>query len=267
MRVALVQMNSGDDKARNLAQAEALIGRAIEQERPDLVALPEVFTFMGTDAEARLAAAETLPDGEAWRLLAGLARRHGVVIHGGSLVERDGERLFNTTCVFDREGREIARYRKIHLFDVETPDGTAYRESDAFGRGNEIVFYDVEGVRVGCTICYDLRFAELFSALARAACDVIVVPAAFTLMTGKDHWEPLLRARAIETQCHVLAPAQHGPHAGGRRQCYGHSMVVDPWGHVVARASDGVGVIGARLDPELRARVRRLIPVASHRVL
>ena len=267
MKVALVQMNSAEDKARNLAEAERLIEEAVARGQPDLIALPEVFTFMGQDADARRAAAETLPGGPTWRLLQGLAARHRVAIHGGSQVERDGDRLYNTTVVFDREGREIARYRKIHLFDVVTPDGRVYRESDSFGRGALIVTYALDGVRIGCSICYDLRFPELYQGLARAGAEVILVPAAFTLQTGKDHWEVLLRARAIETGTYVLAPAQWGSHAGGQRQCYGHSMVVDPWGHVLARAQDRVGIVLTELDLDHLRRVREMIPVAQHKVL
>jgi deaminated glutathione amidase len=267
MKVALLQMRSGDDKARNLEQAARLVDEAVAAERPDLVALPEVFPWLGRGAEGRRVAAETLPDGEAYGLLRALARRHGILVHGGSLLERDGERLYNTTVVFDRDGREVARYRKIHLFDVTTPDGTSYRESDSFGRGTEVVTVDLEGWRLGLSICYDMRFPELYQALARKGAEILLVPSNFTLMTGKDHWEPLLRARAIETQCYVLAPAQWGAWAGGTRHAYGHTLAIDPWGHVVARAPDRVGWITARLDRDHLDHVRSLIPVAAHKVL
>jgi len=272
MRVTVIQMNSRDDKAANLAAAEALVGAAVREDRPDLVVLPEVWPLMGGDAAAKRAAAEPLgEEGPAWRLLRDLARGHRILIHGGSLLERDPavDRLYNTTVVFDREGRELARYRKIHLFDITAPDGREYRESATFGRGREVVTYTAEDVRVGCSICYDLRFGELYRALAALGAQLLAVPAAFTLQTGKDHWEVLLRARAIETQCWVAAAAQWGPHPAGReeRWCYGHSLIVDPWGSVVARVSDGPGFATARIDLARLAKVRRDLPVAEHRVL
>ena len=267
MKVALIQMNSQADKAANLRTAAALIVRAVAEERPDLVALPEVFTHLGDDQAAKRAAAEPLPGGEAYALLQGLAREHGIVIHGGSLLEQDGDELFNTTVAFDRDGRELARYRKIHRFDIVTPDGQQFLESATFGAGARTVIYDALGTRVGCSICYDVRFPELYRALTEAGAKLIVVPAAFTRETGRDHWEVLLRARAIETQSYVLAPAQWGPSADGRIVCYGHSLVVDPWGHVIARASDGVGYVAARLELDRVERVRERMPIAAHRVL
>ncbi|HZH26339.1 MAG TPA: carbon-nitrogen hydrolase family protein [Azospirillaceae bacterium] len=267
MKVSLIQMNSREDKAANLAAAERLIRAAVAADGPDLVALPEVWPFQGVDAELKRANAEPLPDGEAYRLLHGLACELGVAIHGGSLHERGPEKLFNTTVVFDRDGRELARYRKMHLFDIVTPDGRAYRESSQIEGGREVVAYALAGRTVGCTICYDLRFPELFQALARKGAEVMMVPSSFTLQTGKDHWEVLLRARAIETGSYVVAPAQWGAFADGTRQTYGHSLVVDPWGHVVARASDGEGFVTARLDFDYLAKVREMIPVHRHKVL
>ncbi len=272
MRVSVIQMNSRDDKAANLAAAEALVGEAVREDRPDLVVLPEVWVLMGGDAAAKWAAAEPLgEEGEAWRLMRDLARGHRILVHGGSILERDpaADRLYNTTVAFDRDGRELARYRKIHLFDITAPDGRDYRESATFARGREVVTYTAEGLRVGCSICYDLRFGELYRALVALGAELLPVPAAFTLQTGKDHWEVLLRARAIETQCWVAAAAQWGPHPAGReeRWCWGHSLIVDPWGHVVARASDGPGFATARIDRARLARVRRDLPVGEHRVL
>jgi nitrilase len=193
-----------------------------------------------------------------------------VFVHAGSIMERieGGERIHNTSVVFNREGEEIARYRKIHLFDVTTPDGAAYQESATVKAGDAIVTYDCEGVTVGCSICYDLRFPDLFLALAEKGAQVIALPAAFTLQTGKDHWEVLLRARAIETETYVCASAQTGSFTVGneQRSTYGHTLVVDPWGHVVAKASDGPGIVSTRIDAARIARVRTLIPVAQHRV-
>jgi nitrilase len=277
MRISVVQMSPGHDKPDNIAQAGRLIEAAWTADRPDLVALPEVWTCLGGDRAAKLAAAETLPApgapaaaGSAYAFLQDLARRLGVFVHGGSLGERAGERLYNTTVAFDPDGRELARYRKIHLFDITAPDGTSYGESRTYAAGETVVTYQARGVRVGCAICYDVRFPELFLALRRAGAELIMLPAAFTLQTGRDHWEPLLRARAIETQCWLAAPATCGLHAdakGEPRQTYGHSLVCDPWGHVVARASDGPGWATARLDAALTARVRRDMPVLDHRRL
>lgn len=270
MKVSLIQMNSGPDKPANLEAAARLVSRAVEEERPDWVLLPECFDCLGGTRESKFAAAEELPDGPAYRTMRDLARRHGIYIHAGSILERipGEERLGNTTLAFDRDGREVARYRKIHLFDITTPDGTEYRESATFRPGEAVVTYRCEETIVGCSICYDLRFPQLYQALADRGATVVAVPAAFTLQTGKDHWEVLLRARAIETETYVCAAAQTGAFTQGNevRQTYGHSLVADPWGLVVARASDGVGTVSARLDPARVARVRQQIPVARHRV-
>ena len=269
MKVCLIQMNSTDDKPANLAQARALIDEAVAQERPDWIGLPEVFDFLGGSRAEKLAAAEILRQGPAYDLCRELAAKHGVFIHAGSLLEKnaDGESLSNTTVVFDRSGAEIALYRKIHMFDVTTPDGAAYRESATFTPGAQLATYQCEGLTFGCAICYDLRFPALFQALAGKGADVLVLPSAFTLQTGKDHWEVLCRARAIETQCFFLAPAQFGPHVvkGETRLTYGHSLVYDPWGHKIAMASDGVGFVAARIDPALIGKVRAAIPVAAQR--
>lgn len=278
MRVSVVQMNQGSDKAANLAQARRLVAAAVEDGRPDLVTLPETWTNLGGGRDARRAAAERLPPpgsgeagGAAYELLRELARAHRIHVHGGSIVEaggtETGEKLFNTSLVFDPEGREIARYRKIHLFDITAPDGTGYRESALYGAGAELVTFRAGGVTFGCTICYDMRFPEQYVALRRLGAEAILVPSNFTLQTGKDHWEVLLRARAIESQCWILAAASWGQYEerGVARSVYGHSLVADPWGHVVAKCSDGVGWATARLDPAVTERVRRDMPVLEHR--
>jgi nitrilase len=277
MRVSVVQMNPGHVKAENIAQARKLIEGAVA-DRPDLVGLPEIWTCLGGDRAAKLEQAEALPPpgsdapgGEAYEFLRGVARTLGIHVHGGSIGERAADRLFNTTVVFDPDGRELARYRKIHLFDIVTPDGLGYRESATFGHGSEIVTYQAHGLTVGCAICYDVRFPELFLALRRAGAELIFLPAAFTLQTGKDHWETLIRARAIETQCWMAAPAAWGRHLDGSsgepRFTYGHSLICDPWGQVVAMASDGTGWATARIDPALTARIRQDMPVLVHRRL
>ena len=270
MKVTLVQMNSISDKAANIAAARALIKRAVAEEAPDWALLPEQFDWAGGDKGDKAANAEIMPGGPAYRMAQELARRHRLFIHAGSIMEKipGDARIHNTSVVFNRAGEEIARYRKIHLFDVTTPDGVAYNESASVKAGDKVVTYDCEGVIVGCSICYDLRFPDLFQALVEKGAQVIALPAAFTLQTGKDHWEALLRARAIETECYVCAAARTGEFmAGGeRRQTYGHSLVADPWGHVVAKASDGVGLVSTRLDMAQVERARRLIPVARHKV-
>ena len=269
MKVSIIQMNSISDKAANVAAAEALIERAVKEEGPGWVLLPEFFDWAGGTRADKLANAEPFPGGPAYEMARRQAVKHRIFVHAGSIMERiDGEeRIHNTSVVFNREGEEIARYRKIHLFDVTTPDGAAYKESATVKAGDNVVTYDCEGVTVGCSICYDLRFPDLFQALAEKGAEIIALPAAFTLQTGKDHWEVLLRARAIETETYVCASAQTGSFTVGneQRHTYGHSLVADPWGHVVAQASDGPGVVSARIDPERVKRVRAMIPVAAHR--
>jgi deaminated glutathione amidase len=274
MRVSVIQMNQGLDKAANLAQARGLVEAAVATDRPDLVSLPETWTNLGGGRDARLAAAEVLPPrgsgepgGEAYEAMRGLARAHRIHVHGGSIIEVGGDKLFNTTVVFDPDGREVARYRKIHLFDITGPDGTGYRESALYGAGEELAVFEAGGTTFGLTICYDMRFAEQYTALRRMGAEAIFVPSNFTLQTGKDHWEALLRARAIESQCWIVAAASWGQYEerGAQRSVYGHSLVADPWGHVVAKCSDGVGWATARLDRAVTARVRRDIPVMEHR--
>jgi len=276
MRVSVVQMNPGHTKSENIKQARSLIEGAVAEDRPDLVTLPEVWNCLGGDRAGKFAQAEVLPapgsnepGGPAYEFMRDIARQAAIFVHGGSMIERDGERLFNTTVVFNPDGAEVARYRKIHLFDIVSPDGTAFRESATYGSGSEIVTFEAKGVRLGCAICYDVRFPEMFLALRRAGAELIFLPSAFTLQTGKDHWETLIRARAIETQCWFAAAATHGRHfdKGEPRFTYGHSMVVDPWGHVVAKVSDGMGWSTARIDPTMTARVRRDMPVLEHRKL
>lgn len=269
MQVTLIQTTSDDDKSANLARAERLVRDAVAATRPDLVVLPELFAYLGGTASGAFEAAEDFPDGEAYQMLSGLARELGVNIHGGSIGERQGDRLRNTSLVFNRDGTEIGRYAKIHMFDVVTPDGLSYRESATFTRGDDIVLCDVDDVRLGCAICYDLRFGELFVALAKADAQLIAVPAAFTLATGKDHWEVLVRARAIETQCYVLAAGQTGTYVadGLTRANYGNSMIVDPWGCVVARAPDKLGWTTAEIDLDYLRQVRAAVPSNSNRVL
>lgn len=270
MKVSLIQMNSISDKPANIAAAAKLVERAVAEERPDWICLPECFDFLGGDRKAKMAAAERFPGGPGYCAMQAQAKKHRVYIHGGSILEKpeSGERIHNTTVVFDRTGAEIARYRKIHMFDITAPDGTKYNESAVFAPGNAAVTYRCEDMIVGCSICYDLRFPELYRALVAKGAEMIALPAAFTLQTGKDHWEILCRARAIETQAYFCASAQTGAHIAGNetRRTYGHSLAVDPWGHVIAHASDGVGIVSMRIDRDLVKKIRAQIPVAQHQV-
>ncbi len=272
MKITVVQTNTMHDKVRNIAQAKGLIEQAIAADRPDVLVLPEVWNWRGGTTADKVREADEIPGGPAYAALQTLARTHKVWIHGGSIIEKiaGGRQVYNTTCVFNREGTEIARYRKIHMFDITAPDGTSYRESDDVKAGAEVVTYDLEGFKVGCTICYDMRFAELYIQLAKQGCDIIMVPSSFTLQTGKDHWDLLLRARAVETQCYIVAPGQYGPFVDGKgqtRQSYGHSLIADPWGHVIAKVSDGIGFASANIERAQIQRVRELIPMNAHRRL
>ncbi|MBV1705514.1 MAG: carbon-nitrogen hydrolase family protein [Hyphomicrobiales bacterium] len=269
MKVAVIQMNSVADKARNVAAARALMERAVAEEKPDWLLLPEHFDWAGGSRGDKLANSEEIGAGPASDMCRDFARRHGTFVHAGSIMERarGGERIRNTSVVYDRRGEEVARYSKIHLFDIVAPDGAVYRESDTVTPGETVATYECEGVTVGCAICYDLRFPELFAALVDRGATMVALPAAFTLQTGKDHWELLLRARAVETQAYVCASAQCGSFVapgGEARHTFGHSLVADPWGHVVARASDGAGYAVARLDPARIERVRAAMPVRAH---
>ena len=266
MRVALCQSNCGEDVAANERQIFDLLDVA-GNSGVDLAALPEVWPCQGSAQQVR-GAAEGL-DGPRVQRLAEVALRNRMWIHGGSVLELDGDRVFNTSVLFDRAGRLVATYRKIHLFDADPPGGVPSRESFVFAPGDEVVTADTEFGRVGLTICYDVRFPELFRQLVVGGATIVFVPAAFRFETGKDHWDVLLRARAIEDQAFVIAAAQWGTWGppGRERRNYGNSMVVDPWGRVVARATDGVGVTVAEVDLGEVAGVRENLPALRHRRL
>jgi predicted amidohydrolase len=263
LRVACVQLRSGAVKADNLEKAERLVARAAAT-GADVVVLPEKWNAIGPPDVFR-ANAEPLDGGETVEALRDWASRLGVAIVGGSITElREGHELLSNTCVaVDSEGELAAVYRKIHLFDVEV-GGQAYRESDAEEPGDEVVAVALEGWTVGLTICYDLRFPELFRILALEGAGLITVPAAFTMQTGRDHWELLLRARAVENQCYVAAANAWGTHSGNRAT-YGRSMIVDPWGVVLATAPDEDCVISAELDRARIEDVRRSLPSLANR--
>ncbi|MGH7483379.1 MAG: carbon-nitrogen hydrolase family protein, partial [Longimicrobiales bacterium] len=254
---------AGADKNENIAMAGELIGRATGL-GATLVSLPETWEYMGDSALNR-ANAEPVP-GPLTDRLAEIARRHRVWLHAGSIHEitPDEPRVYNTTVVFDPDGNIIGAYRKIHLYDVAIGDDVLSRESATVAPGDEVVVIDVAGVKLGLSICYDLRFPELYRLLALQGAEVVVVPAAFHYHTGKDHWEVLLRARAIENQVFVLAANACGSHPGGWKS-HGRSMVVDPWGIVLATAGDGPGVCVAECDLDVLERVRRELPSLANR--
>ncbi|HVU06019.1 MAG TPA: carbon-nitrogen hydrolase family protein [Polyangiaceae bacterium] len=268
MRVAAVQMSSQDDLSANLAEAR----HRIEEARAlgaTLVVLPENFAYFGPEeGRRRIAEDVEAAEGPILRALSEAARELGVTVVGGGMPERspDPERPFNTCVVVGPDGAVSARYRKIHLFDVDLADGTSLRESASTMPGDAPVVAGVGARRVGLSICYDLRFPELYRALVSEGADVLVVPAAFTVHTGKDHWHVLLRARAIESQAWVIAAAQWGKHPRGRTT-YGHALVVDPWGTVVAEASDRPGVVVAELDAKHQHDIRAALPSLKHRRL
>jgi predicted amidohydrolase len=264
LRVAAVQMNSRDDKPANVQTALDLIDRAAGT-GARLVALPEVWTYLGPQ-EGNRDNAESIP-GPVTDLLAERARRHGIYLHCGTILEaRPGEpKVFNTSVVLNPNGDIVATYSKIHMFDVVLDGVASFEESATVKPGDEIVTFDLDGVTVGLAICYDLRFPELFRILALRGAEAIVLPAAFTMTTGKDHWEVLIRARAIENGVFMVAPGQVG-HDGNGKWCFGRSLIVDPWGTVLATAPDAETVVAATLDRSLLRKVRRQIPSLANRM-
>jgi predicted amidohydrolase len=263
---AAIQMKSTPDLDYNLQQAEERIEYAVRL-GAELIGLPENFSFLGPD-EQRVAEAEQISIRSA-RFLTEMALRFEVTLLGGGFPVPTGDgRVLNTATLVDSTGQEIARYEKMHLFDVDLPDGNYYRESATVKAGAEPppVIADEDLGNLGLSICYDLRFPELYRHLSRQGAVVLLVPAAFTAYTGKDHWKVLLRARAIENTCYVLAPAQTGLHFG-RRHSHGHAMIVDPWGVVISDAGDLPGVALALIEPERLAQVRSQLPSLKHCVL
>lgn len=265
MRVAVCQLNARDDRAANLRVARDLLGRAAEA-GADLAVLPEYVDYLGPTAG--LPKPEPV-DGEFAQFFADAARELRMWVLAGSFHEAgpDAEHTFNTSLVFDRDGGLAAVYRKIHLYDVEIPGRVSYQESRGVAPGEAPVVVDVDGVPLGLSICYDLRFPELYRRLAvDGGARVVAVPAAFMMHTGRDHWEVLLRARAIENQCFVVAAGQIGDHEPSRT-CFGRSMVIDPWGTVLAQAPDTVGVSVADLDLDRLEQIRLELPSLSNRRL
>jgi predicted amidohydrolase len=270
LRVGAIQMRAVGDRTANLATCATLTGQAA-REGAQLVVLPECFSFLGRGEGDKLAIAEVLDGtGPTLSALRELATRHGVWLIGGGtpeVVPGDPRRTYNTAVVIDPRGELVARYRKIHLFDVDIPGGATLRESDATRAGDEIVVVDIGGARVGLTICYDVRFPELYRRLVKdRGAEVVLLPAAFTAHTGAAHWHLLLRARAVENQAWIVAAAQWGQH-NEKRQSFGHSLVVDPWGTVVGELPSGDGVVHATLDGETVEKRRGQMPCLTHAVL
>ena len=273
MKIAAIQMVSTPSVETNLAAARRLVGGAAAA-GAKLVVLPEYFCFMGRSDRDKLAIAERFGDGPIQDALAAIARGHGVWLIGGTLPLRvDGatstaavDRVMNANLVLSPRGELAARYDKMHLFAYDN-GRERYDEGRTLQAGRTPVAFDADGWRVGLSVCYDLRFPELYRALGKPPCDLLSVPSAFTYTTGLAHWEVLLRARAIENQCYVVAAAQGGTHENGRRT-YGHSLVVDPWGEVVAcRRDDGEGIVAAELTRDRIADVRRQLPALEHRLV
>lgn len=263
--VAAVQMVSGGEVAENLAQAEPLIAQAAKAGAA-LVLLPEYFGIFGRRAEDKLAVQEEDGDGPQQAFLARVAREHRITLIGGCvpLRGRDSARVRSACLVYGPDGARRARYDKMHLFRFTGEGGERYDEARTIEAGEAAVAFEAPCGRVALSICYDVRFPELYRALGDVA--LILVPAAFTHPTGLAHWEMLLRTRAVENQCYLLAAAQGGVHPGGRRT-YGHSMLVDPWGDVVARLAEGPGVVAGDVDPARIAEVRAKLPALADRVL
>lgn len=263
LRIGAIQMNTQADKEANLATAGRLIDEAVAQ-GASLVALPEMFNIYGTSEEIR-AGRESMP-GPTSEFLQGKAVEHGIYVHGGSvpLNVPDNDKAWNQTLVYAPDGDLAAIYRKIHLFDIDISGRVSDNESSRYETGTEMVNFECELGHFGLTICYDLRFPELFRALTLAGARVIFLPSAFTLYTGKDHWEALIRARAIENQVFLVAPAQIGVHAVSK-YCFGNTMIVDPWGTVLARAPERECVVIADIDYQAQDKIRAGLPNLEHR--
>ena len=262
--VAAVQMISTPVVQENFDSARRLLGQAAAA-GAHLVTLPEYWPIMGMSDADKVAHAEQPGNGPIQDFMASMAREHGIWLIGGTLplVSGDAGKVLNTTLVYDPQGQAVSRYDKIHLFGF-TKGSEAYDEARTIVPGESVGSFEAPFGRVGLSVCYDLRFPELYRAMGE--CALIVVPAAFTHTTGMAHWEVLLRARAIENQCYVLASAQGGTHANGRRT-FGHSMLVDPWGEVKAVLKEGEGVVSGTLDPDFLASVRQSLPALRHRKL
>lgn len=262
---AAVQMTSGPDKPANLKKAQGLLEKGVDAGAA-LLSLPENFSFMGGDRE-KLKAAERIEGGESIDFLKNFAAKYKVWLHGGSIPIRNGDdKVYNTTLLIDDRGGVAARYDKIHLFDVSLKDGESHEESRFVQRGDRIVTVRTPFGKVGLSICYDLRFPELYRKMTLEGAGIIFSPAAFTVGTGMSHWSSLVRARAIENQIYMIAPAQFGLHGAGRRT-YGNSMIVDPWGTILAAAPEYEAVITAEIDLIYQKELRKSLPCLGHIII
>jgi deaminated glutathione amidase len=265
-KVAAIQMASGPNIKANLAEAEKLISIAVQQEAK-LIVLPENFAIMGMSEMDRVGAAEELGDGPIQTFLSEQARKHKIWLVGGTIpiVSKDVGRVFGACHLYDDKGKMVAGYNKIHLFDVTIEaSNESYHESLTTIPGDDVVVVDTPFGKIGIAVCYDLRFPELFRTMADAGMEICVIPSAFTSMTGKAHWESLLRARAIENLCFVVAAAQGGYHVNGR-ETHGDSMIIDPWGMILNRLPHGTGVVVSDINMTMLARTRKSFPVLEHR--
>lgn len=262
LRLTIVQNSAGLDREVNLARIADLLGNTVPT---DLVALPEVFAYRGT-VDGHRDSAETIP-GPTTDWLSGIAQGHQAWVLGGSIMEMAGGQVFNTSILMDRQGTITATYRKIHLFEAHLEDGKVIREQDMYTAGREPVLVDIEGWKCGMTICYDLRFPELFRHYAAAGAHMMFAPSNFTQRTGKDHWNILVRARAIENQCFLVAPNQCGENKVIGVASYGHSMAVGPWGEALCESLEKEAVLQCVLDADLLRKTRQRIPVLDHRKL
>lgn len=264
MRAGVIQLNSGNDLESNLAYAGDWLNRAADA-GVELAVLPENFAFMSADDDEKREVAESEESSKVIGFLAAQAKQHSMGIIGGTvaLTSNESGKLRNACPAFSATGELLALYDKMHLFDVDLP-GEVWRESEIVEAGAQPVMCDIGDWLLGLSVCYDLRFPELYRNYSREGCQILSVPSAFTVSTGKAHWETLLRARAIENQCYVLAAAQNGTHPGGRRT-WGHSMIVDPWGEVLSVCSDSEGLITADIKLGRVIEVRCMLPALSHR--
>jgi len=255
-------MNTGDRKSDNLATAETMI-RELADCGVLLVMLPEYFNFLGPDSQMA-GNAESIDSSPSLDMIRERAIKHQLHIHIGSFLERNGDHIFNTGIVFNPAGEIIAKYRKIHLFDVEIPGGKKYLESETIAPGDTVTTFAIDDLTFGMSTCYDLRFPEMYRKLSEMGTEVILLPAAFTMQTGRDHWELLLRARAVENLCWVVAVNQYGS-SPPDNICYGRSMVINPWGIVTAQAPDGAHTLTAEIDLPTVQRIRSTFPALNHR--
>jgi len=262
VEVAVCQLNVGEDKAANIKKARAMIGQAAEQ-GARLVVLPEMFNCPYR-AEVFPGFAETYPGGDTFNMLSSAAEEEGIYLVGGSVPEREGERVYNASYIFGPDGSLLGRHRKIHLFDVELPGGIRVKESSTLGPGEEITVMSTAFGPLGVVICYDIRFPELIRLMALQGAKIIIVPAAFNMTTGPAHWDLVFRTRAVDNQLFVVAASPARDVLAGY-VAYGHSMVVDPWGGLVARAGSGEEVLTAALDFTMIDKIRSELPLLAHR--